>query len=223
MNEEKTFKYTHAVIAWPFLFLFIMWFVYWLEVRFDVNFNHYGIYPQNMKGLRGVLFSPFLHGDIKHLFNNSIPIFVLFASLLYFYEEVSLRVFVIGFFLTGILTWAIGRPSYHIGASGVVYFLFSFIFFSGVFRKYYRLMALSMGVIFLYGSLVWYVFPIETKISWEGHLSGFIVGLILAYYYRKEGPQKLEVEFQQTEFDTWFDEDGNFNPPQPEEEVDQEI
>ena len=123
----------------------------------------------------------------RHLFNNSIPLFVLSLCLLYFYEKVSKSILIYGTILTGLLTWIIARESYHIGASGVVYLLFSFVFFSGVFKNHFRLIAVSLVTIFLYGSMVWLVFPTEERISWEGHLSGFITGIVLAFVYRKRG------------------------------------
>jgi len=218
MEDSKLFKYHRAVIVVPFVAVFAIWFVYWLEMRFGYNFVKYGIYPQTLKGFRGVLFSPFIHSGTSHLFNNSVPLAVLLAALYFFYRKLATKILFYGFFLTGFLTWSIARPSYHIGASGVVYMLFSFIFFSGVFRKHIRLLAVSMVVVFLYGGMVWYVFPIKDGISWEGHSSGFVVGLVLAIIYRKKGPQKKEIAFKQTEFDTWFDTDGKFNPPKIEEE-----
>ncbi len=214
MEDLKLFKFSNSVIVVPFLAVFAIWFVYWLEVKFGYNFNKYGVFPQTVKGLRGVLFSPFIHSSTTHLFNNSVPLVVLLISLFYFYKKVAYKILLIGTLATGLLTWSFARESYHIGASGVVYMLFSFIFFSGIIRKYYRLIALSLIVIFLYGSMIWYVFPIKERISWEGHLSGFIVGLVLAFTYRKIGPQKPVFVFKETAFDLLFDEDGNYNPPE---------
>ena len=113
----------------------------------------------------------------------------MLGCLYYFYKPIANKVLVIGLLLTGFLTWSFGRPSYHIGASGVIYFLVSFIFFSGIFRKYYRLVALSLVVVFLYGSMIWYIFPVEKQISWEGHLSGFVVGFLFAIIFKNQGPQ----------------------------------
>ena len=217
--SQGGFKYTSAVIKVPVVAIFLIWFIYLIELKFNLNFNKYGIYPNTFKGLRGILFSPFIHGDIKHLFNNSIPVAVLLGCLFYFYQKIATKVVVWGLLISGLLTWLIGRPSYHIGASGLVYLLVSFIFFSGVFRKYYRLIALSLMVVFLYGSLVWYVFPTEDRISWEGHLSGFIVGFVFAFLFRNRGPVIEKFEFSKNkEFESLFDEEGNFNPPS--EEVD---
>jgi membrane associated rhomboid family serine protease len=195
-----------------------MWFVYWIEIKYNFNFTRFGINPREISGLRGVFFSPFIHGSTSHLFNNSIPVFVFLTMLFYFYKEISLKIVLYGSFLTGCLTWLIGGQGYHIGMSGVVYLLFSFIFFSGIFRKHFRLISVSLVVIFLYGSMFWYVFPIEKGVSWEGHLSGLFVGLLFSFFYRKTGPQKKEYIFKKTEFDLLFDENGNFNPPQVEEE-----
>ena len=187
--------------------------MYWLEYRFGLNFNRYGIYPRSFQGLRGIFLSPFIHSGPQHLFNNSTPLFVLTASLLFFYRKIAFPVLFYGLLLTGLITWIIARPAFHIGASGIIYLLVSFIFFSGIFRKYYRLVALSLIIVFLYGSMIWYIFPIKESISWEGHLSGFLVGLLFAYIFRKTGPQKTNYEFKETEFDAFFDEDGNFIPP----------
>ena len=95
--------------------------------------------------------------------------------------------------------------------------LFSFVFFSGIIRKHYRLVALSFIIIFLYGSMIWYVLPIKEGISWEGHLSGFMVGVFFSLLYRNKGVAIEEYEFSKTEFDDMFDEDGNFLPKKEEE------
>ena len=148
---------------------------------------------------------------------------MLLGSLYYFYKEAAHKVLFLGALLTGFLTWCIARDSYHIGASGVVYLLFSFVFFSGIIRKHYRLVALSLIIIFLYGSMIWYVLPVKDGMSWEGHLSGLLVGIIFSYVYRNLGMVQEKYEFKETEFDLLFDEDGNFNPPVLEEEIVEEI
>ena len=217
MNDKSLYKFTPSVLAVPLYFVLILWIVFWFEVRFGHNFNTYGIYPRTWTGLRGIFLSPFIHGDIKHLYQNSVPLFVLFLSLLYFYRSIAYRVFLYGTLLTGLMTWVIARKSFHIGASGIIYFLFSFILFSGIIRKNYRLVALSLTIIFLYGSMVWYVLPVKAGISWEGHLSGFVIGLLFAFYYRRYGPQRVryhweEEDYQPDAFDLSFDEEGNFSP-----------
>ena len=218
MQEERQFNYPKSIIRVPMIIVSIMWLVYWIEIKFALNFTRFGVYPRSISGLKGVLFSPFIHSGTEHLFNNSIPVFVFLGMLFYFYKEIAWRIILLGSFMTGFLTWLIGGEGFHIGMSGVVYLLFSFIFFSGVLRKHFRLISVSFVVIFLYGSMFWYVFPTEEGISWEGHLSGLIIGLLISVLYRKVGPQNKSYVFKQTEFDLLFDEDGNFNPPAKEEE-----
>ena len=217
MKSQDQFTFSIGVIAYPILFVLIIWLVFWFEVRFGFNFSKYGVYPQTLKGLRGVVLSPFIHGDLKHLYHNTIPLFVLSAALLYFYRAIAWKVLFWGVLLSGILTWCIGRPSFHIGASGLIYVLVSFTFFKGVFAKHYRLIALSLLVVFLYGSMIWYTLPIEQGISWEGHLSGLIVGLFFALVFRKSiaKPQKYiweDKNYNEADdpFLRHFDKDGNF-------------
>ena len=217
MSEETYFKFSNKVLLVPMIAVLLIWTVFWVEIRFQINLNQYGIFPRTLKGLKGVLFSPFLHGSIEHLYNNTLPLAILTASLVYFYRSISLKVLLWGVLLSGLLTWFIGRPSYHIGASGIIYVLASFIFFKGIFTKHYRLVALSLIVVFIYGSLLWFIFPLKDDISWEGHLAGFITGLFLAFFVKakipttKKYPWELEnYNEEEDEFLKHFDEDGNF-------------
>ena len=225
MTDQKYYRFSPFILAIPLYFVLFLWIIFWIEVKYGFNFNKYGVYPRSFIGLRGIVLSPFIHGDIKHLYHNSIPLFVLLFSLYYFYRKIALKVFIYGTLLTGLLTWIIARKSFHIGASGIIYLLFSFIFFSGIIRKNYRLIAVSLMVIFLYGSMVWYLLPVKEDISWEGHLSGFLVGFGFAFYYRRLGPQKFKYDwekenYQKDEFDMLFDDEGNFNPNNGQDQVD---
>ncbi len=127
-----------------------------------------------------------IHANTEHLFSNTLPLLILGTMLFYFYNKTAFRVFIILYFGTGIWVWLGARPAYHIGSSGIVYGLSSFIFTSGALIRSIRLMAVSLLVVFLYGSLIWGLFPIDWKISWESHLSGFIIGIFLAFYFKKD-------------------------------------
>jgi membrane associated rhomboid family serine protease len=224
--EENHFKFTNAVVGVPLFFVLFLWFVYWLEIRFGFDFVENGIMPRTFSGLQGVIFSPFIHSNLEHLYNNSIPLMVLLAALLFFYRKEALGIIVYGILLSGIITWLIGRANYHIGASGLIYVLVSFIFFKGIQTQYYRLVALSLTVVVLYGGMLWYVFPkVDETISWEGHLSGLIAGLVLTFYYKKSEFRKvIKYDWERPDYDSSkdkfmqrFDENGNFvNLPEPE-------
>jgi membrane associated rhomboid family serine protease len=222
--KETDFKFSTSVLAWPLYFVLLLWLVFVLEIIFPGNFSHYGILPRTVSGLKGIFISPFLHGDINHLFNNSIPLFVLIAALRFFYRNQSLQVLFFGIVLSGLGTWLIGRENYHIGASGLIYVLVSFIFFKGIKSKYFRLVALSLTIVILYGGMIWYVFPSsdvsEQNISWEGHLSGFIAGYLLSLYTKTDEYQKpIKYDWERPDFDPsqdefmkHFDDKGNFAP-----------
>ena len=169
--------------------------------------------------MSSVIFSPFIHADIEHLYNNSIPLLVLLAALRYFYAKQSMAVIGYGILLSGLITWVIGRSNYHIGASSLIYVLVSFIFFKGIQTKYYRLVALSLAVVIVYGGMVWYIFPkVEGTISWEGHLAGLITGFVLSLIYKTPEFKKIikydwehpDFNPQEDRFMQRFDENGNF-------------
>ena len=229
---DKHFKFTNSVVGLPLFFVFFLWFIYWIEIRFDFDFAQNGIFPRTFSGLQGVLFSPFIHSDMNHLYNNSLPLLVLLAALQFFYANQSLKVIGLGILLSGMITWVIGRENYHIGASGLIYVLVSFIFFKGIQTKYYRLVALSLAVIVVYGGLVWYVFPSPEilggkAISWEGHLAGLITGFILSLFYKTPEYRKLiKYDWENPDFDSSedkfmqrFDANGNFVNLPPSEEA----
>ena len=208
MDSEK--KKLYSSLFFPVVFLLVIWAVALVEYLSGLNFAVYGLYPRSWQGAAGIITSPLIHGDINHLFANSVPLFVLGASLFYFYRSIALRVFLLIWLFSNIWVWGMGREAYHIGASGLVYGLAAFLFVSGLIRKEPRLMAISMFVAFLYGSFIWGIFPElfpEKNISWEGHLMGLLAGVIFAIYFRKRGPQKRRYswEFEEEEDD---DHDG---------------
>jgi len=221
MEQQENYGYTFSPFTIPILYVLLIWVVYIVEINFGFNFNKLGVYPRTLSGFKGVFLMHFIHSDTSHLFSNSVPLFVLCSSLFYFYKNVAFKVLLFGGILTGFFTWLIARDSFHIGASGIVYLLFSFVFFSGILKKHFRLVALSLVVIFLYGSMIWYVLPLKDGMSWEGHLSGFLVGLFFAFAYKHKGVVKKEIQFEETEFDLYFDESGNFNPPKIDENKDE--
>ena len=232
-NDYNHFKFTPSVWLVPTLMLVAMWFVFYIENSFNIDLTSHGILPRKLSGLQGVFFSPFLHGSFNHIANNSIPLFILTTALIYFYRAISLKVLFYGILLSGIITWVIGRESFHIGASSLIYVLVSFIFFKGMMTQYYRLMALSLAVVLFYGGMIWYVFPdIDKTISWEGHLAGLITGFFFAIRFKTPDYVKdIQYNWEKPDFNPeedmfmkHFDEDGNFvNTPEPEEEIVEQV
>ncbi|GDX52147.1 rhomboid family intramembrane serine protease [Bacteroidota bacterium] len=173
-----------------FIITAIFGFVKFSAWAFDIDEKvfEFGILPRTLSGLRGIIFSPLIHGDAGHYLGNAIPLFVLSVLILYFYRQFYFKVLLLVWLFDGIGVWLIGREVYHIGASGVVYGLAFFAFFSGVLKKNRNMLAMSMLVLFLYGSLIWGMYPLENGVSWEAHLAGFLTGTLMAVYYRKSGP-----------------------------------
>lgn len=226
MSEMGHFKFSNKILGIPLMAMILIWVVYWVELVIGVNFNEMGVKPRTLLGLRGVVLSPFIHGSLEHLYNNTIPLGILLSALWYFYRDVAWKVLVYGILLSGLITWLIGRTSYHIGASGFIYVLASFIFFKGIFSSHFRLVALSLIVVFIYGSMLWYIFPVKDGMSWEGHLAGFLTGLFLAKVVKASIPPTKKYEWEKEGFKEeddlflkHFDENGNFRELPNEEEL----
>lgn len=218
MNEKIHKKLMLNSLIIPTVFVILIWVIKFIEVIFDLPLYRLGIFPLSYKGLPGLLFAPLIHGDFAHLYANTIPVFVLTAALFYFYREIAFRVFILIYFFSNIWLWFGAREVYHIGASGLIYGLAAFLFVSGLIRKNPRLMAISLFVAFLYGSFIWGIFPEffpEKNISFEGHFWGIVAGLIIAVYYRKQGPQKklYSWDFEEEEDDDEDTENAYWNVP----------
>ncbi len=217
---KKIFKYSLLI---PLLIVGLFWLVKVTENVMDVDLTRFGILPLHVEGLPGILFSPFIHGSYDHLISNSVPFLILTFTLLYFYRNLAYRIFFMIYILSGICVWLGGRESWHIGASGIVYGLASFLFFSGVFRRDTNLLTIGIIVAFLYGSMFWGIFPIKPEISWESHLWGSASGLVLAFYYRHQGPARPTTSFDNEPDDDDDDElykiedDNPEKAPSPEE------
>ena len=188
-------------IIYPLLLLLLCWAIWLLETTpGGGGYVEWGIRPHQWSSWKGVFFMPLLHdpSNVKHILNNSLPTLFLLAALVYYYREIALKVFVISWLGTGLIVWWVAQDNgaYHIGMSGVIYALFGFLFISGFFRRILALQGISLAVIFVYGSMIWGIFPTEPGISWEGHFGGFIVGSGLAVAFRKHGPVRQKFQYE---------------------------
>lgn len=185
-----------------------LWIVLGVEWLFNLNLGVYGVYPRDISGLTGIVTSPLLHADFSHLFNNSGPLLLLGTMILFTYRDVAYKVFILVYAMSGLGVWLFARESYHIGASGLVYGLLSFLFFSGVFRFDAKSIAVALFVAFWYGSFVLGILPQDNHISWESHLLGTVAGAGCAWIFRKVNPPKQyewedEEETPSGEFEYW--------------------
>ena len=198
------------IIGLSLLLLTCMVWVRLYEERSGLDFSVFGILPRTTDGLKGILFSPLIHGSWKHLFNNALPFFISTSAIFLFYPKASRNAFIGIYFLSGFLVWAFARQSYHVGASGLNYGFLTFLFFMGVFRKDNRSLALSFLVLFLYSGLIAGLFPGDPRISWESHIAGSFSGLGFAFLLRKQD-EKPQDPFEEEEGENLiYNEDGDF-------------
>jgi len=178
-----------AAIIVPSRMVFLMWAVFTFEITFGINLGVFGILPREPLGLIGVFTAPLIHGNVIHLSSNTLPFLFLGTTLFFFYYPIASRVFYLCYLGSGILVWIFARSSFHIGASGVIYGLASFLIFYGFFRKDFKSLFISTVIIFFYWSLFYGILPTQSGVSWESHLLGGIVGFIGAMHFgRRKGP-----------------------------------
>lgn len=187
--------------AIPLFLIFILYLLKFLEVGMEWDFHQLGVYPLEKRGVFGIFAHPLIHSDWQHLWGNTLPLFFLSWCLFYFYRHIAPYILFCIWIGCGILTFIIGKPGWHIGASGIIYGLAFFLFFSGILRKHIPLIAISLLITFIYGGLIWSMFPyfVKATTSWEGHLSGAIIGTICSIMFINHGPQRPAIEEEEEE------------------------
>lgn len=160
-----------------------------------MDFHYAGIFPRQPESIGGILSVIFIHASAEHLFNNVLSFLMLSGALFYVYRQIAFKVFIFSWISSGIILWIIGRDSWHVGSSGLIYSMAFFLFFSGIFRWHAPLIALSLLVTLIYGNMIWHLMPweINDPVSWEGHLAGGMTGTVLSVIYRNHLPQKPVV------------------------------
>lgn len=190
LMEEKNNNWLESLI-FPLIVVAVMWLIALIELMFGVNWYWLGVLPRTLEGLKGIIFAPLIHSGFSHLISNSIPFLVAGTLIMQYYKSVAFRGFALMYFITGILVWAFARngidhATYHIGASGVVYAMVSFIFFSGLVVRNRLTIVLALVMIFLYSGMIQGIVPNQAGISWESHLIGGIVGAVVAFGLRDD-------------------------------------
>ncbi len=196
-------------------FVALLWLIHAFQVVTGLSLVGFGLRPRELSGLSGLLFTPLLHGNLEHLISNSMPLFIGGVAILFLYPNSSLRVLPLLYVGTSALAWTFARPSIHIGASGLVYGMLTYVFVAGVLRRDVRSVGVSLMVWFLYGSMVWGVFPLAPRMSWELHATGLMLGLVLAWAYRGWDRPPLKTY-------EWEDEDEEEQDFEPSDDEDDE-
>jgi membrane associated rhomboid family serine protease len=166
------------------VFIGILWTIFIFDAVFGLRLGRFGLRPGSIPGLVGIVTAPLLHGSMQHLLSNTIPLLISLTATLYLYPSSSVRVIPMIWLGSGAMAWFIGRPSLHLGVSGLIYGLLAYVFIGGLLRRDMRSVSVSLLVGFLYGSMVWGVLPIRPHMSWEMHLAGAVIGCLLAVLYR---------------------------------------
>ena len=207
IDEKKELR---LIVIYSLLLTTLPWVVHIINLMFSFELKQYGLHPLETGGLLGIITMPFLHADWEHLISNTPALFALLGGLFLFYDCNAWRILGYLYIVSGLLTWFMGRSSTHIGASGLVYALAAFHFVSGIIKRESRQRAFALLVAFLYGGFIWAFFPtlyMGTSVSWEGHLSGLLTGIMFAFYYRREGPQFVETFTEDEDDDDEKDEE----------------
>ncbi len=183
-------------------FVALIWFIQLLNWALDLGVEDFGVRPRELAGLPGILFAPLMHSGFAHLIANSLPLLIVGTAMLYLYPSAALLVLPAVYLGPGVAVWVFARGGVHVGASGLIYGLVSYIFVAGMIRRDRRAIAASLLVSFLYGASVWGVLPIEPGVSWETHLAAAVLGLALALALRR-----LDIPPRRRY--TWEDEKDN--------------
>ena len=186
-SENKLANPLKTAILISGLFGLLLWIVFAVEYFSGFSIHFLGILPRKIVGLPGIFTAPLIHGDLDHLYSNTIGIVPLIFLIILAFRPIAFRVFAWIWLTTGVWVWIAARTgTYHIGASGLIYGFAGFLIFSGLIRKDARVLAISMLVIFGYGSLVWGLLPVQPGVSWESHVLGALAGVVVAFFMRKK-------------------------------------
>lgn len=188
-------------------FVGLLWLVQLAETLFHLQLYAFGVYPRTLEGLVGVLTGPLIHGSWRHLLANTLPLLVLGTALLYGYPRAARLALPVLYVGSGLGVWLFGRASYHIGASGLAHGMMFFVFVMGILRWDRQAIALALLVFFLYGGMVWTILPQGPTISYEAHLSGAVLGVLLAFSLRNRDPRPAVKRY------SWEDEDESDDAP----------
>lgn len=224
MTEAQRLRRAAIRTLW---FLIALWWIHLLQTWFGWDLVSLGVYPREPSGLIGVVTGPLIHGSWSHLVANTLPIFILGTATLYGYRRSWPWAVLLIWVGSGIGVWLFARSNYHVGASGLTHGLMFFAFVAGMLRRDTRSIVLAMLVFFLYGGMIWGVFPTEKGVSFESHFFGGVMGVACAVIFRRSDPvpskKRYSWEFEEAGEDPvigdlWKHARGPEKPAPPDDE-----
>ncbi len=171
-----------------FCFTAVLWLIKIFAFMFNFDFFYLGVRPQHTSGLIGIFTAPLIHSSFEHLISNTPAILILGTALIYGYPRSCWMVLTIIWLLTEVGVWFTARPFFHFGASGLTYGIMAYIFVIGILRRDRLAIVLSLIVFFLYGTMIWGIFPHQPGVSYETHLWAAGLGIICAFVFRNYDP-----------------------------------
>jgi membrane associated rhomboid family serine protease len=203
--KQKTLAIFHA-LRFPTLFIIALWVIHTVAFVTGTHLAYFGVLPRDWNGALGIVTSPLIHGEWQHLISNTVPLAALSVVLFLFFRRVAVKVFLLIYFFSGLGVWLFARAhTHHIGASGVVYGLIAFVFWSGIFRRNLRSIVLALIVLVMYSGYFPGIVPGEEGVSWESHLSGAVVGILVSWLFKaqiepEEVPKVIEENPEPQEY-----------------------
>ncbi len=176
MSVQRNIRFPDVVYL-----LGAMWCVHLAQWLMPGNLHHYGILPRTLTGLFHIPLAPFIHGSLFHILANSLPLLILGFLIQLKRRALFWKLTTTTVVLAGLCTWLVGSQAYHIGASGLVMSLWAFILADAYFRRSVRSILIAVIALILNGGLVLTVFDIRPGISWAGHMSGIVAGILIAW------------------------------------------
>ena len=208
-EDSRLMKRSFAIVA---SFTAVLWLIKIVEVTLGANLARYGVYPGQPDGITGIIWAPLIHTSFSHLLANTAPLLLLGTALLYGYPRSAKIVIPAVYLGSGLGVWLFARDAFHVGASGLTFGFMSFVFTVGVLRWDKRATVLSLIVFFLYGGMIWGIFPSKPEISFESHFFGAMIGIVLALLLRNYDPYPPEKQYSWEE-DEVADPEPDDKPP----------
>ena len=207
LNPENDTRHLRRSFILAASFAVLLWLIKLVDVIFNLDLVQYGVYPRELSGLVGIPLAPLIHSSLSHVFANTLPIIILGTALLYSYPRSAKIVIPAIYLVVGVGVWFFARSAYHIGASGLTFGMMFFIFTIGVLRWDRRAIAFSLLVFFLYGGMIWGIFPNASGISFESHFFGAVIGVASAILLKNHDPAPPEKQY------SWEDEEEDCDNP----------